>query len=27
MVDGEVTARLLAADPLACIDDVQAAYL
>ncbi|RMT75268.1 Pyridoxal-phosphate dependent enzyme family/ornithine cyclodeaminase protein [Pseudomonas syringae pv. theae] len=27
VVDGEVTARLLAADPLACIDDVQAAYL
>ncbi|MCF5395611.1 2,3-diaminopropionate biosynthesis protein SbnA, partial [Pseudomonas syringae] len=27
VVDGEVVARLLAADPLACIDDVQAAYL
>ncbi|KTB55047.1 ornithine cyclodeaminase [Pseudomonas viridiflava ICMP 13104] len=27
MVDGEVVARLLAADPLACIDDVQTAYL
>ncbi|WP_183144799.1 2,3-diaminopropionate biosynthesis protein SbnB, partial [Pseudomonas savastanoi] len=27
VVDGEVVARLLAADPLACIEDVQAAYL
>ncbi|WP_183136740.1 2,3-diaminopropionate biosynthesis protein SbnA, partial [Pseudomonas coronafaciens] len=27
VIDGEVVARLLAADPLACIDDVQAAYL
>ncbi|KWS07566.1 2,3-diaminopropionate biosynthesis protein SbnB [Pseudomonas syringae pv. syringae] len=27
VLDGEVVARLLAADPLACIDDVQAAYL
>ncbi|KEZ75458.1 ornithine cyclodeaminase, partial [Pseudomonas syringae pv. syringae FF5] len=27
VVDGEVVARLLAADPLACIGDVQAAYL
>ncbi|RMO94935.1 Pyridoxal-5'-phosphate-dependent enzyme, beta subunit:ornithine cyclodeaminase/mu-crystallin [Pseudomonas syringae pv. philadelphi] len=27
VVDGEVVARLLAADPLACIDDVQTAYL
>ena len=27
VVDGAVVARLLAADPLACIDDVQAAYL
>lgn len=27
VVDGEVVARLLTADPLACIDDVQAAYL
>lgn len=27
VVDGEVVARLLAADPLACINDVQAAYL
>ncbi|MFA0998142.1 MULTISPECIES: 2,3-diaminopropionate biosynthesis protein SbnB [Pseudomonas syringae group] len=27
VVDGEVAARLLATDPLACIDDVQAAYL
>ncbi|MDA7014620.1 2,3-diaminopropionate biosynthesis protein SbnB [Pseudomonas cerasi] len=27
VVDGEVVARLLAADPLVCIDDVQAAYL
>lgn len=27
VIDGETVARLLAADPLACIDDVQAAYL
>ncbi|MFA1028751.1 MULTISPECIES: 2,3-diaminopropionate biosynthesis protein SbnB [Pseudomonas syringae group] len=27
VLDGEVVARLLAADPLACINDVQAAYL
>ncbi|MCF5803752.1 2,3-diaminopropionate biosynthesis protein SbnB [Pseudomonas tremae] len=27
VIDGEVVARLLAADPLTCIDDVQAAYL